>query len=193
MKNGSPAVIWEDKLMFQRLIDDCVGYCELVTPQLLAAPFYRGSFGSLIIPTGFANKEYSRVLPALRATKSRVKRFLESGGEILVFGGGGDIPDCYDWLPFPVGYHFEYGSRSITIQRETESASLLEGYDLNAFECDGYFTGYQGYPVAVTREGHPVIIEERIGFGRVILTTCHEYPSRTFLTRFCACRKENFF
>jgi hypothetical protein len=193
MMNGSPAVIWENKLMFQRLIDDCVGCCELVTPQLLAAPFYRGAFGALIVPTGFANKEYSRVLPALRATKSRMKRFLESGGEILVFGGGGDIPDCYDWLPFPVGYHFEYGPQKITIKKEADSASLLEGYDLDAFECDGYCTGYHGDPVATTHDGHPILIEEEVGSGRVILTTVHEYPSRAFLTSFCACRKETFF
>lgn len=193
MIKGTPAVIWEDKLMFQRLIDDCVGCCELVTPQLLAAPFYRGSFGSLIVPTGFANKEYSRVLPALRATKSRMERFIRSGGEIMVFGGGGDIPDCYDWLPFPVGYHFEYGQREIIIRSESDATSLFDGYDLSAFECDGYLTGYEGEPVASTPEGHPILIEERLGSGRVILATIHEYPSRAFLTTFCACKKETFF
>ncbi|MCP1661725.1 MULTISPECIES: hypothetical protein [Methanocalculus] len=180
-------------MMFQRLIDDCVGSCELVTPQLLAAPFYRGRFGALVIPTGFANKDYSRVLPALRATKGRIERFLSSGGEMLVYGGGGDVPDCYDWLPFKVCYNFEYGPRKITIRREGDASRLLEGYDPDAFECDGYFTGYEGEAVAETDAGHPILIEEMIGSGRVILTTAHEYPSRAFLTDFCSLKKENFF
>lgn len=193
MKEGSPGLIWENRLIFQRLVEDCVGSCELVTPQLLAAPFYRGAFGSLIIPTGFANKDYSRVLPALRATQTRIERFIRSGGELLVYGGGGAVPDCYDWLPFSVRYHFEYGPRKITIRKEAECTALFEGYDLNAFECDGYFTDYEGDPVAVTSEGHPILIEEQIGSGRIILTTAHEYPSRAFLTSFCSCKMETFF
>lgn len=193
MKEGSPGLIWEDRLIFQRLVEDCVGSCELVTPQLLAAPFYRGAFGSLIIPTGFANKDYSRVLPALRATQNRIERFIRSGGELLVYGGGGAVPDCYDWLPFSVRYHFEYAPRKITIRKEAECTALFEGYDLNAFECDGYFTDYEGDPVAVTSEGYPILIEEQIGSGRIILTTAHEYPSRAFLMSFCSCKMENFF
>jgi hypothetical protein len=193
MTVGSPALIWEERLMFQRLVEDCIGSCELVTPHLLAAPFYRGSFGTLIIPTGFANKDYSRVLPALRATKSRMERFIRSGGQIIIFGGGGATPECYDWLPFPVTYHFEYGPRSIVLRREAQSATLFEGYDLDAFECDGYFTDYEGDAVAVTDDGHPILIDEAVGSGRVILTTAHEYPSRSFIASFCSCRRENFF
>jgi len=193
MKGGSPALIWEERLMFLRLIEDCVGSCELVTPQLLAAPFYRGSFGTLIIPTGFANKDYSRVLPALRATKSRMERFIRSGGELVVFGGGGDVPDCYDWLPFSVQYRFSYGPREILIRRESDAVALLDGYDHTAFECDGHLTGYSGDAIAETREGEPILIEECIGDGRVILTTAHEYPSRKFITAFCSSKKETFF
>jgi len=35
---------------------------------------------------GFANPDYSNLLPALRAAEKRIRRFVESGGRLLVFG-----------------------------------------------------------------------------------------------------------
>ncbi|MFZ0182868.1 MAG: hypothetical protein WAL62_07000, partial [Methanoregula sp.] len=60
--------VWETPQHFVRYIEDCGIPCELVTPYMLAAPFFRGSFSCLIIPTGFANPAYCRLLPALRAS-----------------------------------------------------------------------------------------------------------------------------
>ncbi len=66
------AFVWQTKQHFNRYIEDCGITCELVTPHMLAAPFYRGSFNCLIIPTGFANPAYSNLLPALRSAASRM-------------------------------------------------------------------------------------------------------------------------
>ena len=81
---------------------------------MLAAPFFRGSFSCLIIPTGFANPAYCRLLPALRASSDRIQKFVENGGNLLVFGAAIDRPDVYDWLPFPVTYRHEVFPREIT-------------------------------------------------------------------------------
>ena len=50
--------VWETPQHFVRYIEECGVPCELVTPYMLAAPFFRGSFTCLIIPTGFANPAY---------------------------------------------------------------------------------------------------------------------------------------
>ncbi len=80
---------------------------------MLAAPFFRGTFNCLIIPTGFANPAYSNLLPALRAASPRIKKFVENGGNLLVFGAATDKPDAYDWLPFPVTYRHDCHPRRI--------------------------------------------------------------------------------
>src|SRR5512137_2763939 len=131
--------VWGTKQHFNRYIEDCGIACELVTPQMLAAPFYRGSFNCLIIPTGFANPAYSNLLPALRASAPRLQRFVENGGSLLVFGAAADKPDAYDWLPFGIVYRHDCHPRSITLTEGSGSRSIIEDYDPDAIECDGIF------------------------------------------------------
>ncbi|NLO77909.1 MAG: hypothetical protein GX097_05380, partial [Methanomicrobiales archaeon] len=52
-------VAWDCSLPFIRYIEDTGSTCELITPQMIGAPYYRGKLVSLIIPTGFGNKAYS--------------------------------------------------------------------------------------------------------------------------------------
>ncbi|WP_243670817.1 BPL-N domain-containing protein [Methanoculleus chikugoensis] len=105
--------------MFSRLIEDCGAACESVNPNMLASPFWRGRFAALIVPTGFANPAYSNLLPpALRAAEGRIRRFVENGGRLLVFGAGCSRTDAYDWLPFPVTYSFAYGPRVVRFAGE---------------------------------------------------------------------------
>ena len=81
-------LLWDSPLMFSRLIEDCGACCEMVNPYMLASPFWRGRFTALIVPTGFANPAYSNLLPALRASSGRIRRFIKSGGRLLAFGAG---------------------------------------------------------------------------------------------------------
>ena len=71
---GRTGLLWDTPLMFSRLIEDCGTACESVNPNMLASPFWRGRFGALIVPTGFANPDYSNLLPALRASEGRIRR-----------------------------------------------------------------------------------------------------------------------
>jgi len=185
--------VWETPQHFNRYIEDCGITCELVTPHMLAAPFFRGSFNCLIIPTGFGNKTYSNLLPALRASSSRIRRFVENGGNLLVFGAAVEKPDAYDWLPFMVTYRHEFNPRCISCEKSSDNAStLIEDYDATCIECDGTFPVHEAERAGVA-DNVDVIIEKKIGLGRILVTSVHEYPSRNFLKSFCSSAKETVF
>ena len=182
--------VWGTKQHFNRYIEECGISCELVTPQILATPFYRGSFNCLIIPTGFANPAYSNLLPALRAASVRIKKFVETGGNLLVFGAAADKPDAYDWLPFPVIYRHECHPRRIECSLSSDAGTLIDDYNPQCIECDGSFPSHEATRVGIA-ELCDVIIEKKIGEGRIVVTSVHEYPSRGFLKNFCSSGKES--
>lgn len=186
---SSAGVAWDSPLLFSRYIEDCGVHAEPVTPQLLAAPFFRGNFTTLIIPTGFANPDYSNLLPALRASEVRINRFLKSGGRLLVFGAAA-TGNSYDWLPFSVTYTYEYGCYEV--EGEGEFTELIEGYDEKCISCDGWFPEHEGL-TALHSQGKAVLIKKRVGEGIAIVTSVHEYPSRTFLRTFCTSQCETLF
>jgi hypothetical protein len=175
---------------FHRFIEDCSITCEVITPHLLAAPFYRGSYVALIVPTGFANRKYSLLLPALRARTDRIRSYLEKGGRILVFGASEERSDVYDWLPFRVEYHHHYEARDLTLPEDWDLHTLLEGYGCSSIPCDGIFPSHEGEVVGVTPEGDTILVGRRVGEGFAVITSIHEYPSRTFLRKFACGEKE---
>jgi len=177
--------VWATPQHFNRFIEECGISCELVTPHMLAAPFYRPTLNCLIIPTGFANPAYSNLLPALRASSPRIRRFVENGGSLLVFGAAADKPDGYDWLPFSIVYRHDCHPRSIVFAAGSSTGSIIDDYDPDAIECDGIFPEHEGIGTG-TCGSAAVIIEKRVGKGKVVVTSIHEYPSRQFLKDFCA-------
>lgn len=183
--NCRAGFVWATPLHFNRFIEDCGIGCELVTPHMLAAPFYRPTLNCLIVPTGFANPAYSNLLPALRASAPRIRRFVENGGSLLVFGAAADKPDAYDWLPFRITYRHDFHPRSITCAAGSRARSLIEDYDPSAIECDGIFPEHDGEG-AGTCGSAAVVIEKCIGNGTILVTSLHEYPSRGFLKEFCS-------
>ena len=176
--------VWATSQHFNRFIEECGVGCELVTPHMLAAPFYRPSFNCLIIPTGFGNPAYSNLLPALRASSPRIRRFVENGGSLLVYGAAADKPEAYDWLPFRITYRQDVHPRAISCVPGSCAGPLISDYDPAAIECDGVFPEHEG-EVAGTSGSSAVIVEKRVGSGRVVVTSVHEYPSRAFLKTFC--------
>ena len=176
--------VWSTPQHFNRYIEECGITCELVTPHMLAAPFYRPTLNCLIIPTGFANPAYSNLLPALRASSPRIQRFVENGGSLLVFGAAVDKPDAYDWLPFSVMYQHDCRPRNIALATGSGTQSIIDDYNTTAIECDGIFPEHEGKRIG-TCDSAAVIIEEHFGQGRIVVTSIHEYPSRGFLKNFC--------
>jgi hypothetical protein len=183
--NCRAGFVWATPQHFNRFIEDCGIISELVTPHMLSAPFYRPTLNCLIVPTGFANQTYSNLLPALRASSPRIRRFVENGGSLLVFGAAADKPDAYDWLPFSIIYRHDCHPRSIAFAAGSSTRSIIDDYDPAAIECDGIFPEHEGEGVGIC-ESAAVIIEKRVGRGMVVVTSIHEYPSRRFLKEFCA-------
>ena len=184
--------IWGTKQHFNRYIEECGITCELVTPHMLAAPFYQATFNCLIIPTGFANPAYSNLLPALRAASPRIKKFVENGGNLLVFGAATDKPHTYDWLPFQVEYRHDCHPRRIECSPCSDSGTLISDYNSQCIECDGSFPSHDGEMAGIA-ELSDVIIEKKIGNGRIVVTSVHEYPSRKFLIEFCRSATQTLF
>jgi hypothetical protein len=178
------AVFWDSKMTFHRLVEDTCGYCEAVTPLMLSAPFYKGRYRGIIVPTGFGNPGYSKLLPALRASAGRFAQYLENGGNLLVFGAMDDRPGRYDWLPVRVRYHHEFAGHALTIDESSPWKTLFDGYDRDDFVTDGWFETFEGKAVATAENGFPVLVECRIGKGTLLLATSHEYPSCAFLREF---------
>jgi len=190
--NCRAGFVWQTKQHFNRYIEDCGISCELITPHMIAAPFYRGTFNCLIIPTGFANPAYSNLLPALRAAAPRIKKFVENGGNLLVFGAATDKKDAYDWLPFPVTYRHDCHPRRIDWCSDSGSRAILDDYNTLNIECDGTFPSHEGIRVG-TADSADVIIEKQIGSGSIIVTSIHEFPSRAFLKKICSLGKSSTF
>lgn len=185
------ALAWDSDLVFSRFLEDCGVACELVTPHMLAAPYYRGSFVTLVIPTGFGNPAFSGLLPALRASRGRIRKFVERGGNLLVFGAMCHNREAYDWLPFPVSYHHEYFRTSVGCGGE--EGHILEDYDIGHVECDGHFSEYAGTPVIEADDDRTILLRHDLGSGTIVITTIHEYPSRRFIRAFCTGDTETLF
>ena len=186
-------IAWDCEGYIHRYLGDCGINCEAVTPQLMAAPFFRGNFIAVIVPTGFGNPVYSGLLPALRASSERIRKFVKKGGNILIFGAMTDKPKAYDWLPFELEYNYEYFSSGILVREDHRFSSVMDDFDITNLEMDGYFSGYSGCPVAETTDGKAVLIAEKYGEGHYLVTSIHEFPSREFLKNFCSGEAEILF
>jgi hypothetical protein len=185
-------LVWDQPLVFCRFLEECDVTSVPVTPHLLAAPFFRGQYSVLIIPTGFANPAYSNVLPSLKVCSGRIRRFVENGGILVVYGAADPHPDRYSWLPFNVIYQYEPGNGRIGIEPGHPLASIVSDYDPDHIEYDGFFSSFEGSGVG-TIEGKTVLLEKTLGNGVIIVTSIHEYPSRSFIKGLCMKAGETFF
>ena len=184
---------WECSLPYIRYIEDTGVTCELITPQMMGAPYYRGNLVSLIIPTGFGNPAYSGLLPALRASSGRINTFLKKGGRVIVFGAMSPAKGLYDWLPVSVTYVSEYFSSPVTVDTSDPLANILDDFDTSEIDCDGYIDNPEGKVLAQTDDGKAIMVSYAVGEGTLIVTTIHEYPSRGFLRHFCSSESETLF
>ncbi|GAB7016080.1 hypothetical protein [Methanogenium cariaci] len=184
---------WECSVPFIRYIEDTGINCELITPQMMGAPYFRGNLVSLIIPTGFGNSAYSGLLPALRASSGRINKFLKKGGRVIVFGAMSTETDRYDWLPVPVTYVSEYFASPVTVDGAGPLSTILEDFDTSDVDCDGYIKNPEGDVLAQTDDGKAIMVSYPVGEGTVVVTTIHEYPSRGFLRHFCTSESETLF
>ena len=171
------AIIGERTFLFDKLLAETGREYQFVKPEVLGSPFLP-RFRMVMIPTGFANPQYSRALLALRAAKSRIAEFLERGGVVTVFGPL--VPEHdYEWLPLPLRYVGDYRSADL-VPRSDHPCTALPG--AKAAECDGYLVPGEGFVTALEDDrGRAVLVVGKFGRGKIIATTIHEFPSAEFL------------
>lgn len=186
-------VIWDCDCYINKYICDNEISGEIVTPQMLATPFYKGRLVAIIIPTGFGNSAYSGLMPALKATSNRIRKFVEKGGRALVFGAMSENEGCYDWLPFKVKYIHEYFNSPVKTDEKSDYCNIAKDFNEDGIECDGYFPEFEGDCIAETPDGRCIMIEKPFGKGCFIITSIHEFPSRDFLAKICSGDSEIIF
>jgi hypothetical protein len=66
----------------------------------------------------------------------------------------------------------------------SETKHIVEDYDASNIECDGSFPSHDA-ECAGSAGNSAILLEKKVGMGRIIVTSIHEFPSRAFLQQFC--------
>ena len=177
------ALLWDKEITYKRYLIDRGFNCEVVTPGILAAPFFSTRLCRLIIvPAGFGNPLYSEILKELRATSVVIKSFVRGGGTLLV-SGAFSTRDAYNWLPIKIEYVMEERRVKLELIKEHEAAMIVEKGECF---CDGYFEEVDVHCEVLLAETKgedkkPLLVLSEYGAGKIIATTIHEYPSEQFI------------
>ncbi|NOR77150.1 MAG: hypothetical protein GQ523_01675 [Methanophagales archaeon] len=181
------ALLWDEDTAFKRYLVNMGFNCELVTPIVLVAPFFSlTGYKLLIVPAGFGNETYSKILVGLRAKSEHIKDFVEAGGTLFIFGALSN-KEVYNWLPVKLKYVMEERRVRILVVKKHKAAMIVEKEECM---CDGYFTevGEEGEIFLKEEGGKAILALAEYGAGAIIATTIHEYPSREFIA-YCVGRR----
>ncbi|HMK48287.1 MAG TPA: hypothetical protein VK436_16810 [Methanocella sp.] len=166
---------------FSKEFEDQGFACLQVSPQAFGSP-YCVPCKLLIIPAGFADPKYYKILPAIERNAGKIAEFVGAGGILLVFGA---ILDdyTYDWLPMRLSYHMKFKEADVGMVDPLDPASTF--IEPGRLYCDGYFTDHDGSVVMANSEGRPVLITKKIGEGWIVAASLHHMPSGRFLGWAC--------
>lgn len=170
------ALIGERTFLYEKLFADLAVSFQFLSSTVLGSPFLP-RFKTVMIPTGFANPEYSKTLPALQRMKSNILDFVKKGGVLTVFGPM--VPEHeYDWLPLQLRYVCEISSQSID-SCEHECSCLL---CTSTPECDGYLIPGEDFETVLRDEkNRAILVRANFGEGQIVATTVHEFPAAEYL------------
>ena len=154
-RNGSDmsdiALIGERTFLYEKLFEDLGASFQFLSCRL-GQPI-SAQVQEVMIPTGFANPEYSKTLPALQRMKSNISDFVQKGGVLTVFGPM--VPDHdYDWLPLPLRYVCELSSQTVSPSVDECSCLLCTSTP----ECDGYLISGEGFETVLKDEKDRAIL-----------------------------------
>jgi len=170
------ALIGERTFLFESLFKDLDVSYQFLLPNILGSPFLP-HYRMVMIPTGFANPQYSKTLPALQRTKSNIADFVKKGGVLTVFGPL--VPEHdYDWLPMPLKYICELGSQRVAITDHECSCLLCTPTP----ECDGYLLPGEGFETILKdSQERAILVMAKYGDGLIVATSVHEFPSAEYI------------
>ncbi|MCX6672879.1 MAG: hypothetical protein NTY37_03770 [Methanothrix sp.] len=169
-------LIGERTYLYEKLFADLGVSFQFLSSAVLGSPFLP-KFKMLVIPTGFANPLYCKTLPALQRMKSNISDFVKKGGVLTVFGPM--VPEHdYDWLPLPLRYVYDIGSRSVA-SSEHECSCLL---CTSTPECDGYLIAGEGFEnVLKDEKDRAILVRAEFGEGLIVATSVHEFPAAQYI------------
>ena len=196
------ALIWDSPTFIEKLFLEYGFDCMRIDPTALGSR-YLPQFDTIIIPTGFANPEYTKILTQLNRKKQFFMDFLHNGGNVLVFGAAIDRYD-YDFLPCNISYVKQYGQ--VRLEASGEAGNIITASG-EMQECDGYFESFDGdengvngvnnvnndnckdedkkknnsNTVLLNNDGNCVMSVSHHGKGKLVITSLHEYPPRDFI------------
>jgi hypothetical protein len=170
------ALIGERTFLFESLFKDLGVSYQFLLPSILGSPFLP-NYRLVMIPTGFANPQYSKTLPALQRMKSNIADFVKKGGVLTVFGPL--VPEHdYGWLPVPLKYVCELGSQRVT-STDHECSCLL--CTLTP-ECDGYLLPGEGFETVLKdSQERAILVMAKYGDGLIVATSVHEFPAAEYI------------
>jgi hypothetical protein len=177
-ENNMPdiAFIGDRSFLFEKLFHDLGVSYQFLQASILGSPFLP-QYKMVMIPTGFANPQYSKTLAALERQKSSLAEFVRNGGVLTVFGPV-IAEHNYEWLPLPLRYICEYGPREVE-PTEHECSCLL---CTTTPECDGYLIPGEGFETILKDEqGRAVLVAGKYGKGTIVVTSIHEFPASEYI------------
>lgn len=170
------ALIGSRTFLFEKLFQELGLSYQFLQAGILGSPFLP-QYKMIMIPTGFANPQYSEILPVLRRMKSKIADFVKNGGVLTVFGPMVTYHD-YEWLPLRLEYFCELGQKNV-VQSQHECCCLL---CTSTPECDGYLLPGEGFEVVVRDEkNRAVLVAAKFGEGLIVATTVHEFPAARYI------------
>jgi hypothetical protein len=170
------AIISERTFLYEKLFAELKVSFQFLSPAILGSPFLP-RYKAVLIPTGFANAQYSQTLPALLRMKSNIADFVRKGGVLTVFGPM-VAEHNFDWLPRSLRYVCELGTQNITPSGHECSCLLCTSTP----ECDGYLISGEGYQTVLKDEkGRAILVAARFGEGLIVATTVHEFPAAEYI------------
>ena len=170
------ALIGQRTLLFEKLFQDVGASYQFLSPNILGSPFLP-QYKMVMIPSGFANPDYSQILPGLERMKSNIERFVMNGGVLTVFGPL--VPEHdFDWLPLPLKYKCEMSTQSVN-PSEGDCSCLI---CTTTPECDGYLIPGKGFETVIKDDkGRAILVMARRGEGLIVVTTVHEFPAAEYI------------
>jgi hypothetical protein len=170
------AMIGDETFLFEKLFSEAGVTYQFLQPGLLGSPFLP-PYRMVIIPTGFANPQYSIALPALQRHKAGIEGFLKRGGVLTVFGPL-VAEHNYEWLPLELKYICQYAPQEV-VPSDHECSCLLS---TSTPECDGYLIPGKGFDTAmVDSQGRAILVAGSYGEGLIVATSAHEFPTGEYI------------
>ncbi len=163
------------------------GYrCQQIAPQALGSPFCP-EFRLLIVPAAFtAPQFYVEIEPALERCADQIRKFVEQGGVILVYGPFyRSMTATYDYPWLPARFTYRYLPRMQKIMLAMPESPMAGFVKPGTVGCDGYFAEYEGDAVLTDEEGRPVLVSKKFGDGYIVVAGTFHFPEKPFVDWAC--------